>query len=336
MAESIEAAKKSVSLSKSSGDRLRLAWAYEKADRDAEAMGEYDSIAQDFPGTDDAAEALYRSAMMDLRLRRWSSGELKFAEALATGKNQRRKASSLYWRGVAAVNLGHEEEGVASLREALDLGLGLDESREARLLMADADFKAGKTREAKASYAQLVREGATDRMGAAKKRSVGRFLLECKLGEDATDEAKTCAKALIEESDSSPQWKQAGYALLGAASESREEYQLALEAYKKAMAIDVRSEEMRHVSLSLGKLESKAGEHGDADRHLKEAVALNANDSAARAEAYLWLARNCEAMTDYHGAVGYATVVVSLFDDPDLVAEAGKIVSGHPLEGDNQ
>lgn len=329
---SIEAARKSVALSGSSGDRLRLAWAYEKADRDADALEEYDRTAKDFPGTDDAAEALYRSAMMDLRAKRWSSAELKLAEALASGKNSRRKASALYWRGIAAVNLNHDEEGLQHLSKALELGIGLDESREARLVMADADFKSGKTREAKAAYAKLVREGATARMGAAKKRSVGRFLLECKQGDDAIEEAKMCAKALIEDEAATAQWKQAGYALAGAACEAAGEYSLALDNYRSAMDIGVRSEEMRSVSLALGILESKAGNHSDADKHLKEAVALNQDNSAARSQAYLWLARNCESMTDYHGAVGYATVIVSLFDDSSIVSEAQKIIDSHPLE----
>ena len=329
---SIEAAKRSVALSNASGDRLRLAWAFEKADREAEAMAEYDAVAKEYSGTDDAAEALYRSAMIDLRLRRWSSAELKLAEALSSGKNQRRKASSLYWRGIAAVNLDHEAEGIEHLQEALKLGLGLDESREARLIMADADFKAGKTREAKTAYAQLVREGATARMSAAKKCSVGRFLLECKLGDEAIDEAKMCARSLIDDDGVTAQWKQEGYALLGKAAETQEEYTLAMDAYKKAMSIDARTEDMKSVSLALGILESKSGEHGEADKHLKEAISLNSGDAAVRAKAYLALARNCEAMTDYHGAIGYSTVVISLFDDPETAKEAQKIIDGHSQE----
>jgi hypothetical protein len=35
-------------------------------------------------------------------------------------------------------------------------------------------------------------------------------------------------------------------------------------------------------------------------------------------------------MTDYRGACAYATVVVTLFDDDELVGEATKIVQAHP------
>jgi len=96
------------------------------------------------------------------------------------------------------------------------------------------------------------------------------------------------------------------------------------------MAESVRTEEARAASLALGVLESKAGMHGEADRTLQECVKLSQSDPALRAKAYLWLARNCESMTDYRNACAYATVVLTLFDDEALSEEARKIVNAHP------
>ena len=330
-AMTIEAAKRSANLSKSASDRLRLAWAYEKGGRTEEALAAYTAVARDFPSTDDAAEAMFRKAMIDLRAQRWSAAELSLAEALSTGKNVSKKAESLYWRGVAATRLGHETEGTGFLKEALSIGLSLDQSREARLMLADADFKAGRTVEAKAAYAKLVREDACDRMSAAKMRSVGRFLLETTVGEPALEEAKACARAMVVHADT-PEWRQAAYALQGAVEEATGEFNAAIESYRKCMAEKIRTDETRAVSLALGILESKAGAHGEADRSLKEAVTLNAADASRRAKAYVWLARNCESMTDFRGACAYATVVVSLFDDPELTSEARKILEAHPEE----
>ncbi len=330
--KAVEAARRSATLSKSSADRMRLAWALEKAKRTDEAVAEYAAVARDFPSTDDAAESLFRKAMIDLQAKRWSAAELALAEALKSGKNAKRKAASLFWRGIAAGRLGHETVGTDLLKEALATGgLTLDESREARLLLADADFKAGRPAAAKAAYVKLVREGACDRMSAAKMRSVGRFLLECPEGEPALEEAKICARALAVHADT-PSWRQAAHALKGAAEEAAGEFNAAIESYRLALAEKVRTEEAPAVALALGALESKAGAHGEADRTLKEAVTLNATDNAARASAYLWLARNCEAMTDYRGACAYATVVLTLFDDPVLTAEAKKILDAHPEE----
>ena len=330
-AKTIEAAKRSAALSKSAADRLRLAWAYEKGNRADEAVAEYAAIARDFPSTDDAAEALFRKAMIDLRARKWSAAELSLAEALASGKNAKRKAESFYWRGMAANMLGHAAKGEQFLKEALSLGLSLDQEREARLMLADADFNAGRQKEAKAAYATLVREGACDRMTASKMRSVGRFLLECKVGDSTLDEAKTCARTMVVHADT-PEWRQSAYALQGAIEETSGEFNAAIESYRKCLAERVRTEETRAVALALGILESKAGAHTEADKTLKEAVTLNSSDATRRAQAYLWLARNCEAMTDIRGACAYATVVISLFDDATLVAEAQNILDAHPEE----
>ncbi len=331
LAKLLEAAKRSAALSKTSTDAMRLAWAYEKVNQSEDARAVYAQIARDFQGTEDAAEALFRQAMIDIRATRWSPAELALAEALASGQNPARKGEALYWRGIAANQLGHPAEGQTFLKEALKVGLSLDAAREARLLLADADFKAGRIQDAKEAYVKLVREGACERMSAAKMRSVGRFLLTCPEGESATEEAKTCAIALAVHADT-PEWRQAAAALKGAAEEAAGEFSAAIESYRACLAENVRTDDARVAALALGILESKAGYHGEADRTLKEAVKLNAKHTAARAQAYLQLARNSEARTDYRNACAYATVVLTLFDDATLTAEAQKILDAHPEE----
>ena len=107
------------------------------------------------------------------------------------------------------MQLGHEQEGATFLKDALSAGLPLDESREARLMLADFAWRSGKTDEAKAEYTKLVREGATERMSASKALSVGKLL--------GGDEAMTCAKQLI--AGDSAEWRQAGHVLMGTVEE---------------------------------------------------------------------------------------------------------------------
>lgn len=326
MPKMVEAARRSVALSNSSHDRLRLAWAYEKSSRDAEARAEYDSLSKAFPGTNDAAEALFRKAMIDIRAGKFSPAELALAEMLSSTKNSARKPEALYWRGIAAVRLGHEQKGVEYLKEALKLGLSLDSSREARLIIADEDFKLGRVKEARTSYITLVNEGAVERMGAAKLSAVGRFLLEDFDGVKATEEAKKCAKALLKVAGESKEWRQESFALLGAAEEASGEFTAAIGSYRQALAENVNTLVRKSVALNLGVLLCKAGETAEAEIALKEAVKLNANDSLARAKAYLYLAKNCVAAQDNQGARDYATVVTTLFSDPEIVSEAKKIL----------
>ena len=319
-AKTIESAQRSFRLSKLASDQLRLAWAYEKAGKTADAAAEYAKVAETYPKTAEAAEAMYRKAMIDARAENWSAVELALAEALASGQIGSRKASALYWRGAAAMRLGHEAEGVRFLSDALAAGLDLDTSREARLMVADADCRAGRLDAAKKSYAALVAEGACERMSAAHVLSVGK-LLE---GEGRA----TCAKALTK--GDSAEWRQTGWALLGSYEEAREAYAAAIDAYQKALAEDAKTEELAAASLRLGMLLKRAGRHADADTALKRAVTLNASDAKARASAYLALAENAEAQGDAKGAVAYATIVVSLFDDDEVCAAAKKIVEAHP------
>ena len=319
----IENAKRAFALSGQSGDSLRLAWAYEKCGKEAEAEAQYLETAKSFPGTDDAAEALFRKAMADARAKRWSACDLALAEALASGRNAKRRAESLYWRGAAAMQLGHEAEGAGFLREALSIGLSLDESREARLMLADVALRGGRADEAKEAYAKLVREGACERMSAAKTLAVGKLL--------GGDEAKTCAQAL--EKSESAEWRQAGAALLGLVEESAGNFTQAVAAYRRAMSEKACVADLAPAALALGKLESRAGEHDAADATLCRAVELNAASPRARAEAYVALARNAEAKGDVETARKYATVVTALFADAELCAEAKKILDAHPEGG---
>jgi tetratricopeptide (TPR) repeat protein len=312
----IESAKRGYALSKRASDQFRLAWAYEKANRTDDALAEYLRIAKKFPKSSEAAEALYRKAMMDAREERWAAAELSLAEALATEQCGSRKGTVLYWRAVAAKQLGHEAEAIKFLQQALTAGISLDESREARLMIADYDYAEGRIDAAKTEYAKLVDEGACERMSAAKILAVGKLI--------GGSSAKKCANALIKSDSAS--WRQAGYTLLGTAEEAAGSYSAAIDAYRKAMAEDANVADVAIASLKLGVLEFRAGEYEKAEATLKRAVTLNTTDASARALAYVTLAENSAAKKDIRNAHAYATVVVSLFDDKAIVERAKKIL----------
>lgn len=322
----VESARRTAALSKKAADRLRLAWAYEHAGREDEAMAEYHAIAKDFSGTAEAADALFRKALVDIRAKRWAPAELALAEVLKGGKLQTGAAEALYWRGVCASALGHDAEASGFLAEADRMGLSLDQSREARLLIADNDWKEGRVAQAKESYAKLVREGASERMPVSKMIAVGRFLLDERDGGRRIEEARQCARAAIAAKPSA-EWRQAAYALEGAASEAASEYSAAIEAYRKAMAEKCRTEVTGPVSARLGALEVRSGENAAALKTLEEAVRLNVKDAAVRRDAYLGLARASLALGDREKARGYAMVVTTLFGDSPASEEAERILA---------
>ncbi len=319
LALAVAAGKRTVALSKgkNAADRLRLGWAYEKAGESELADAEYAGIAKDFPKSDAAADALYRRAMAQLRKEKWAAAELSLAEAISSGRLAAdRAALAWYWRGIAAMRVGHEIEGVEFLRKALDGGIPLDESREARLIIADADFNAGHREEAVRAYSELVRQGALARMSAAKTLAVGRLL--------SGEEAKMCAKALAE--NESAEWRQAGWALMGDVAEAEENYVVAGDAYEKCLAEKCSTEAAASAAVKLGGYMLRDGRPREAEAAYKRAVELNASNDEARAAAYLGLAKAARARDDEEAVRGYATVVVTLFERTSSAAEAKELL----------
>ena len=313
----LEAARRSAEFSKSAVDRIRYGWALENAGEIEKAEDEYAAIARDFPESETACDALYRRAMSLLRREKWSLAEVSLAEATAGGKlTKERVSSAAYWRGVCASRLGHTEESVAFLKQALEGPLSLDERREARLILADADFNAGRKTEALAEYAELIKEGALARMSAAKTQAIGRLL--------SGDDARLCARSLI--GNDSAEWRQAGYALLGDCETAATNLTAAAYAYQRCLEEPCTTEVVAHVALVYGTYLVREGNAVEAEKILKRAAELNRDDNEARARAYLGLARAAQLRHDDESARGYATVIVSLFENTKAAEEAKEIL----------
>jgi tetratricopeptide (TPR) repeat protein len=320
-AMALECARRAAAISGTASDRLRVAWACEKCGDVEGAEREYVAVAADFPGTSEAAEAMFRKALADLREERWSAAELSLAEALGGSLEDRRRAEALYWRGIAAIRMGHEEEGVEHLRSAIEKGLNLDQSREARLLIADCDYNAGRRDEAKQAYSRLIKEGAAARMSAAKTLAVGKLLFP-------GEEALICAAALVK--IDSPEWRQAGFALRGAVEEDAKSYAAAIESYRRCLAENCKTEDLPRAAARLGALEAANGEWDAAGKTLARAVELNSENVEVRAECYLHLAEVAVAKGNVKDARAYATVVVTLFESSPFAKGAADILAEIP------
>ena len=109
------------------------------------------------------------------------------------------------------------------------------------------------------AYAELVREGALERMGAAKTLSVGRLL--------SGEEARMCAKALT--ANGAPEWRQFGFALLGDVETAEGNFTAAVDAYRKCLAEKCVTEAAAPAALKLGLFLVRDGEPIEA-----EAVAM--------------------------------------------------------------
>ena len=313
----VESARRAAELSDSAGDKLRYAWTLEKAGEAEKAEAAYEAVAAKYPKSAEAADALYRRGLSLARRDQWSAAELSLSEALAVpALPADRRGLAAYWRGVACVRLGHSVKAAAYLKDALAAKLPPDEEREAKLMLADIDYDAGKKDAAIAAYAELVRFGAAERMSAAKTYAVGLLL--------APDDAKICAEALTK--SASAEWRQAGFSLLGDVEEKRGNSAAAAAAWEKALAEDATTQSKASASLKLGLYESAKGSLDAAERHLTLAIKLNSKDGEARSRAYLALAKCALARNNVEEARKYATVVVTLFEKTASAVEAGEIL----------
>ena len=312
----LESARRMVTLTKSAEARLRYAWILEKSGDITAAEREYQAISVDFPKSATAGEALFMRAMSLLRKKEWSAAEVSLAEALDSLLEDSRKSEAQYWRGIALLHLEHHLEGARLLKEALKGHLSADETREARLKLAELDLQEGRVEAAKAAYQELINDGAAERMSASQLLTVGRMM--------EGPAALKCAEALI--AGDVPEWRQAGYVLKGEISEKSGSLQKAIADYRSALKEKTETAEAALAALRLGKLEMRSGEFTTAEVTLKRAVELNRGDDSARAEAYLALAENALQLKDDNAAKGYATVVMSLFEDAALIERAKKII----------
>lgn len=314
--KAIEAAKKAYQISKNTADYYNLARSYERNGQNDDASQIYSEIRVKEGNSELGLNALFSKAMLDLRLEKWSAAELELAEVMAGGDIGDRKALALFWRGVAAIHLEHEEAARDYLREALELGLSLDQQREARLMLADIAHEAGRDEEAKAEYEKIILDGGVVRMSAAKAFAIGRLC--------GGNTAKVCAQSLI--ANDAPEWRQSGYVLLGLTEEAAESYTAAVEAYRNAMALPVAINEIVTASLHLGRLEMKFGEYEKAAQTLTKSVNYNSENPRDRAEAYMLLAENAEKSGDMVTARGYATCVAELFPGSEFEDRAKRIL----------
>ena len=308
----LAAARRVANMSRDPSDQLCLCWALEQAGMEAEAERKYQEIALHYAGSAEAAEAMYRKAFLEMKKKKWSAAELSLREALSGKLADSLRRDAEYWVGWTAIASGHAEEGCAKLKAALEHGLDLDRSREARLLIAAQDFNSGRTNEATTAYQTLIREGAAERIGAKEL-----FQIACLM---APVEKKMCAQVLLK--NDSVEWRQIAYALLGEAEEGLGNLAAASEARTQALAIPVVTELMPITALKQGEYLSAIGKYEAAEKALKRAVEISVQDNNLRARAYLGLAKNAIARKKSEEAKGYATIVTELFDNTESAKEA--------------
>ena len=290
-----------------------------KAGRSDQACADWTRLLASHPESPYAGEALYSRAMEELRKKEFRMAERSLSELAKRFPERAKSPEALYWWGVAANGSDDAPEAEKHFRAALAAHPTAEFERETKLELASVLQKRGNRQEAAEIFAALISTKAVDRLPPATLEWVAESM-------NATTNytAALAAAKAIEARRLGAEWNQIGATLAGAAHEGLNERDAAAAAYARALATGAKTASGAHAALALGRIETANGLFDAAKEHLADAVERAASREllAVRVQAYVALAANEEERGDANEALGYHMLVGTLFDDPEVVPHA--------------
>ena len=294
--------------------------AYEaRLGHDAEAIRTWTDLLSVEPDSPIAANALKSRAMTELRTKAYRAANRSFSELASRFPASAADAQTLYWSGVAARGADDLSKAERLFAAALAAKPSAEIVREIQLERGYLLQKRGDSAGAVQAMAALLGTKAIDRLPDAE---LG-WLAETALAQNMPDAARTAAEAL-EKRTKDAAWRQIAAELAGEALERKGMGDAAAAAYRRALAVDVRTDRGAQAALRLGTYEMESGRNAEAAALLKDAVdrAQAKSLASVRMRAYAALAANEDARGFEKDALGYYMLVVTLFDDPKTVPPA--------------
>ena len=287
-----------------------------KAQRPQQARSDWTHLLARYPESPFAAEALYARSMEEIRAKEYRAAHRSLAELFTRFPNTPKRVEATYWRGVAAKGADDLPEAEKLFREALAAKPTPEFEREIKLELSDILQKRGADIEAATILASLLGTKAVARISSADLQWVAESMLSITNWTAAAAAAQTIATRKTDAA-----WNQIAATLEGAAREGAGERDAATEAYKRALATDTNTIYRTQAALALGKIETSLGLFDEAKAHLTDAVETSSSRDRLnmRVQAYAALAANEEERGDAAAALGYHMLVGTLFDDPEAV-----------------
>ena len=317
----LEYARRAAALNAPSSARARyMAGAFEaRLGKGEEAIRTWTALLTDTPDSPFAADALKARAIEEIRDKAYRAADRSFAELAQRFPAKARDAQTLYWRGVAARGADDLPEAEKLFAAALAAKPTPEFEREIQLERAYILQKRGDSAGAVRAMAGLLGTKAVDRLPDAE---LG-WLAETALAKGLPDAARQAAETL-ERRTQDPAWRQIAAELAGEALAAKGMGDAAAAAYRRALAVDVRTDRGAAAALRLGRHEMENGRHEEAAKLLTDAVerAQTKELATVRMQAYAALAANEDVRGFEKKALGYYMLVATLFDDRDTVPPA--------------
>ena len=285
----------------------------------AEAIRIWTELLANEPDSPFAADALKSRAMEELRTKAYKAANRSFAELVRRFPAKAGDVQTLYWRGVAARGADDMPEAEKLFNAALAAKPSPEFVREIQLELAYILQKKGDAVGAVRAMSELVSTKAVDRLPDAELA----WLAETALSQNLPDVARVAAETL-EKRTTDNAWRQIAAELAGEALDRKGMGDAAAAAYRRALAVDVRTDRGAEAALRLGRHEMEAGLHIEANKLLTDAVqrASTKELAAVRMHAYVALAKNEDACGVEEEALRYYMIVATLFDDSETVPPA--------------
>jgi len=287
-----------------------------RARRPEQARSDWTNLLTRYPESPFAAEALYARAMEEIRAKEYRAAHRSLTELFKRFPETPKRVEATYWRGVAAKGSNDLPEAEKLFREALAAKPTAEFEREIKLELADILQKRGADIEAATILASLVGTKAVSRISSADLQWVAEEMLTVTNWNAAAAAAQAIAARKTDAA-----WNQIAATLEGAAREGAGERDAATAAYTRALATGTNTIYRTQAALALGKIETSLGLFDEAKAHLTDAVETSGSRDRLnmRVQAYAALAANEEERGDAAAALGYHMLVGTLFDDPEAV-----------------
>lgn len=290
-----------------------------QADRHAEAVQQWTRLVEEHRDDARVEEALYRKALSEVRLGRPEEARKSLRALRATAPTSPFTADAHFWLGTLARDAGQATDAEAEFQALLRADPRPELARETQLQLALILHQRGAFDDAAALLEPLVADAAGNRLTP----SLLQWLAEHALTRTQPAPAAAAAEALIHVSTNDA-GRQIGWVLLGRARADEQREADAVQAYERALALQVRTPYGADAALRLGDLKLAAGELEAADGRFEAAAAAATGEAQGglRARAYAGLGRVAKARGDHAGAARYFLSVGLLYNDEELVPES--------------
>jgi TolA-binding protein len=275
------------------------------------AIDTFRDFLRDYPSHARAPTAAYNAARELIRAKRWDDALAILGPYATRYPGSPYLAETRYLLGVAQLEAGRPE-GVRTLEQFIAQSPSSELTPTARVLAAEAQAKAGRSREALEQYQALVRTVPTDALVPRALYRIGELAL--KLGRPADAEAAwtTLRRDFPQNERASP----AGLAMADLYAK-RKQWEPALQVAQSVA--DVKGEGRPDALLIVGQSALQLRRNAEAAQAYHTVVVEAPPASKRYFEGLAGLAASLEAATDKEGAKRAYREIVDTSQDPELV-----------------